>query len=152
METSSRGRTALLTTLGVLVALAVVAIAARGLDLGRRRHDARRRATRCSTSSSRIYLLALIGGAVAFVYLLVLRRRVDARAGRGKRRSLLESLLSFVLLVGVGVLLARRLSTWERPIPVEPEEAVGRAGSIAGNTSAEPLAPYEAGVAWIAGR
>ena len=147
METSSRGRTALLTTLGVLLALAVVAIAARG-STSTGDNTTRAPSDALFDVFFTIYLLALIGGAFGFIYLLVLRRRVDARAGRGKRRSLLESLMSFLLLVGVGVLLARRLSTWERPIPVEPEDAVGRAGTIAGKTSAEPLAPYEAGVAW----
>ena len=148
MESTPRGRTALLTTLGVLVALVLVAIAAQGST------SVGDNTTRSASDALldvffTIYLLALIGGAVAFVYLLVLRRRVDARAGRGKRRSPLESLLSFILLVGVGTLLARRLSTWERPPPIEAEDAVGRAGSIPGHTSAEPLPPYEAGVAWV---
>ena len=56
--------------------------------------------------------------------------------------------MTFILLVGVAALLARRLATWERPPPPEIEDAVGRAGSSATTTSAEPLAPYEADVAW----
>ena len=130
MESSQRGRTALLTTLGILLALAVVAIAARG-STSTGDNTTRTPSDALLDVFFTIYLLALVGGAVAFVYLLVLRRRIDAKAGRGKRRSLLESLMSFLLLVGVGVLLARRLATWERPPPIEAEDAVGRAGSIA---------------------
>ncbi len=147
MESTPRGRTALLTTLGVLVALAVVAIAARGStsagdDTTRNPSDA------LLDVFFTIYLLALIGGAVAFIYLLVLRRRIDARTGRGKRRSPLEMLLSFAVLVGVAMLFARRIATWERPPPIDREEVVGQARSIPVHTSREPTQPYEAGVAW----
>jgi hypothetical protein len=147
MESSPRGRTALLTTVGVLLALALVAIAAQGsTSVGD--NTTRSAGDALLDVFFTIYLLALIAGAFAFVYLLVLRRRIDTRAGRGKRRSLLETLFTFLMLVAIGTLLARRLATWERPPPIEAEDAVGRAGSIPAHTSAEPLAPYEAGVAW----
>ena len=36
------------------------------------------------------------------------------------------------------LLMARRLSTWQRPTPVEPEEAIGQAQSIPVDTTTQP--------------
>ena len=33
---------------------------------------------------------------------------------------------TMLVLVVVGSLMARRLATWQRPTPAEPEEAIGR--------------------------
>lgn len=148
MEVSSRGRNALLTTLGVLIALVAVAIAARGStsagdDTTRKPSDA------LLDVFFTLYLVALIGGALAFVYLLVLRRKVKAQTGQAPRRTLLELLVTVVVLVGVAMLVARRVSTFERAAPIEPEEAIGQARSIPVHTTADPAGAYEAGVAWI---
>jgi hypothetical protein len=148
MEVSSRGRNALLTTLGVLVTLAVVAIAARGStsvgdDTTRKPSDA------LLDMVFTLYLVAMIAGAVVFVYLLVLHRRVRAETGRGKRRSLFEMLFTFAVLAGVTMLFARRIATYNRSHPIEPEEAVGQAQTIPAHTSADAATPYQADVAWI---
>ena len=148
MEVSSRARNAFLTTLGVLVALVVVAIAARGStsagdDTTRKPSDA------LLDVFFTLYLVALIGKAIAFVYLLVLRRKVKVQTGQAPRRTLLELLVTVVVLVGVSMLIARRVATYERAAPIEPEEAIGQARSIPVHTTAEPARAYEADVAWI---
>ena len=45
--------------------------------------------------------------------------------------------------------MARRLSTWQRPTPVEPEEAIGQAQSIPINTTTQPTSgSFESEVSW----
>ena len=149
MESSARVRNALLTAAGVLGAVVLVAIAARG-------------STSTGDSSSRkpsdalmdvlfsLYLIALIAGAVMFVYLLVLRRHLKVQTGQAPRKSLLQMLTSMFILVAAGALLGRRLMDWERPPPIEQEEAVGQAQTIPVDTAtAPPPTSYEANVAWI---
>lgn len=149
VETSSRARSAWLTAAGVLAAVVLVAIAARGStspgDAGTRKpSDA------LADVFFTLYLLALAGGAALLVYLLVLRRKTKLEAGLAGRRSLLEMVGTMVVMIGAGALLARRLATWERPAPIEPEEAIGHATSIPTGTTAPPAAStYEAGVSWI---
>jgi hypothetical protein len=150
VETSARTRNALLTAAGILGAVVLVAIAARG-------------STSTGDSSSRkpsdalmdvlfsLYIVALIAGAVMFVYLLVLRRHLKVQTGQAPRKSLLEMLASMFILLAAGALLARRLVNWERPPPIEPEEAVGQARTIPVDTAtAPPSTSYEGGVSWIA--
>jgi hypothetical protein len=145
----ARTRNAFLTAAGVLAAVVLVAVAARG-------------STSLGDSSSRkpsdalmdvfftLYLVALIAGAVMFVYLLVLHRRVKLQTGQAPRRSLIEMLATFFVLVAVGTLFARRLAGWQRPAPVEPEEAIGSASSIPVDTTTLPTSTsYEADVAWV---
>ena len=87
METSSRTRNAFLTVLGVLAALVLVAVASRGsTSLGD--SAARKPSDALTDILFALYLVALIGGAVMFVYLLVLQRKVKAQAGKAPRRSL----------------------------------------------------------------
>ncbi len=62
-----------------------------------------------------------------FVYLLVLRRKVKVQTGKAPRKSLLEMIGTMFVLVTVALLLGRRLPDWERPPPIEPEEAIGQA-------------------------
>jgi hypothetical protein len=150
VESSARIRNALLTAAGVLGAVVLVAIAARG-------------STSTGDSSSRkpsdalldvffgLYVVAMIAGAVMFVYLLVLRRHLKAQTGQAPRKSLLQMLTSMVILLAVSALLARRLMNWERPPPVEAEEAVGQAQTIPVDaTTTPPPTTYEPGVSWIA--
>jgi hypothetical protein len=86
-----------------------------------------------------------------FVYLLVLRRHLKVQTGQAPRRSLLEMLATMFVLVLAGALIARRLANWERPPPIEPEEAIGRAQTIPVDTATAPQSTsYEAGVSWIA--
>ena len=149
MESSARTRNAFLTGLGVLGAVVLVAIAARGST------SAGDGATRMPSDSLldiffSLYLVALLAGAVMFVYLLVLRRQVKAQTGQAPRRSLVEMLATMFVLAAVSVLLARRLSNWNRPAPVEPEEAIGQAQTIpTGSTTSPEATAYEADVAWV---
>lgn len=149
MESSARTRNAFLTALGVLGAIVLVAIAARGST------SAGDGATRKPSDSLldiffSLYLVALVAGAVMFVYLLVLRRQVKVQTGQAPRRSLLELLATMFVLAAASVLLARRLSDWNQPTPVEPEEAIGLALTNSTNSTTSPVATaYEAEVAWV---
>ena len=85
-----------------------------------------------------------------FVYLLVLQRRLKAQSGKAPRRSLLEMVGTMLVLLVVGNLMARRLATWERPTPAEPEEAIGRADTLPIDTATQPTSgPYESEVSWL---
>jgi len=143
-----RGRNAFLTVVGVLAALVVVAVAARGStsvgdDTTRKPSDA------LLDVFFSLYLVALLGGAVMFVYLLVLRRQVKAQTGQARRRSLGEMLTTMLLLAAVGLLIARRLGSWERPPPIEPEEAIGVATGVQVTTTSPTPTSYEADISWI---
>jgi hypothetical protein len=149
MDLSSRARSTFLTATGVLAAVVLVAVAARGStsagdDTTRKPSDA------LLDFIFTLYLVALVGGAVLFVYLLVIHRRVKAETGQAPRRKLLEMLLTFVVLAALTALFARRLLDWERPPPIEPEEAVGQARSIPAGTLMQPTGSYDAGVSWVA--
>lgn len=148
MEISgSRGRNAFLTTLGVLVAVAVVAIAAGGSI------PAGEGGTRGPTQALldilfTLYLLLIAGSAVLLVYLLVLRRKIEAQGGSTvRRRSPVETILIILVLVGASSLLARKLSGHNPIAPPEVAEQVGRGGPLVPTTSPDTVA-YEPGLAW----
>jgi hypothetical protein len=148
VETSARTRNALLTAVGVLGAVVLVAIAARGSTTAgdgglRKPSDA------LLDVFFTMYLIALVAGAVMFVYLLVMRRKVKAQTGSAPRKSLLEMLGTMLILVTLALLLYWRLQNWERPAPIEPEEAIGQANTIPVETSTQSATSYEAEVAWI---
>ena len=148
MESSQRGRNALLTTFGVLVAVVVVAIASRGSIPG---GEAGGRAPSQALVDIvfTLYLLTIAFSAVLVVYLLVLRRQIQAKGGaQVRRRGPLETLLSFIVLAGLGSLVARKL-LGENPItpPDVVEEAIGRAGPNAQTTSPDVVA-YEPAFSW----
>ena len=149
MESSARARNAFLTAAGVLAAVLLVAIASRG-STSTGGGDTRKPSDALMDVLFTLYLLTIVGGAVLFVYLLVLRRKMKLETGQAPRRSVLEMVASMLLMVGVGILLARRLANWQRPAPVEPEEAIGRAGTIPADTATQPtVSNYEADVAWV---
>ena len=148
MESSSRARNALLTTAGVLVAVALVAIASRG-STSAGDNETRKPSDALLDVFFTLYLVALAAGAVLFVYLLVLRRQVKAQAGPAPRKSLLGPLAALLVLAAVA-LPARRLAGWERPAPVEREEVIGRASTVTIDPATQPAStPYEAGIAWL---
>ena len=149
MESSARTRNAFLTVIGVLAAVLLVAVASRGsTSLGD--SAARKPSDALTDILFAIYLVALIGGAVMFVYLLVLQRRVKVQSGKAPRKSLLEMLGTMLLLLVVGTLMARRLATWERPRPAEPAEAIGRANTLPIDTATQPTASsYDSEVSWV---
>ena len=149
METSARTRNALLTAAGVLGAVVLVAIAARG-STSTGGASARKPSDALMDVFFSLYLVALVAGAVMFVYLLVLRRHVKVQTGQAPRKSLLQMLLSMFLLSAAAMLIARRLMDWERPRPIEPEEAVGRAQTIPIDTATQTTATtYEPNVSWL---
>ena len=89
METSSRVRTAFLTALGVLVALTVVAIAARG-STPTGEGGTRRPTQTLIDILFTLYLLVLASSVALAIYLVVLRRQIAAQGGAqaaGARRS-----------------------------------------------------------------
>ncbi len=149
MESSARTRNAFLTVVGVLAAVVLVAVASRGsTSFG---DSATRKPSDALTDILfALYLVALIGGAAMFVYLLVLQRKVKAQTGKAPPRSLRQMLGTMLVLVAVGLLMARRLSTWQRPAPVEPEEAIGRADTLPIHTTTLPTSgAYESDVSWL---
>ena len=149
METSARTRNALLTAAGVLGAVVLVAIAARG-STSTGGASARKPSDALMDVLFSLYLVALVAGAVMFVYLLVLRRHVKVQTGQAPRKSLLQMLLSMFLLSAAAMLIARRLMDWERPRPIEPEDAVGRAQTIPIDTATQTTATtYEPNVSWL---
>jgi hypothetical protein len=149
VESSARTRNAFLTVVGVLAAIVLVAVASRGsTSLGD--SAARKPSDALTDILFTLYLVALIGGAVMFVYLLVLQRRVKVQSGKAPRKSLLEMLGTMLILIAAGILMARRLSTWQRPAPPEPEDAIGRANTLPIDTLTQPTSgSYESGVSWL---
>ena len=101
METSSRVRKAFLTAVGMLVALVVVAIASRG-SIPAGEGGARGPTQALMDILFTLYLLVIVGSAVLLLYLLVLRRQIEAQGGTVvRRRKPLETLLTVILLVGI---------------------------------------------------
>ncbi len=148
MEVSSRGRNAILTALGVLVALIVVAIAAGG-SIPAGRGGAHGPAQALLDVLFTLYLLMFPTSLVLLVCLLVLRRKIQAQGGAlVRRRGPLETLLSFLVLIGAGSLLARKLAGQDPIRPPEVPEQLGRARTLQQTTSRDAVA-YEPEVAWI---
>jgi len=149
VETSSRTRNALLTLVGVLAAIVLVAVASRGsTSLGD--STARKPSDALTDILFAVYLVALVGGVIMFVYILVLQRRIKVQSGRARRRSLLEMLGTMLVLLVVGTLMARRLSNWKRPAPVEPEEAIGQANTLPVDTTTQPTSgSLQSDVSWL---
>jgi hypothetical protein len=150
VEVSARSRKALLTTLGVLTALVLVAVASRGSTPS---GDERVRGPGDTLLdiAFTLYIAALFAGALLFVYLLVLRRHVQVQAGRARRRSLLELVLTMFALVLIGTLLAKRMLRWELVPATPPDEGLIPGlgtGTLPLTTSAETVT-YEPGFAWL---
>jgi hypothetical protein len=145
MEVSSRGRTAFLTALGILGALTVVAIASRG-STSSGQGGARRPTDTLLDIFLSLYVVALVLGAVLFVYLMLLQRRAVAQGGR-PRRDWRNGIFALVL-VAAGLLAARRLSTshLQRQPPEIPPAAGGGGLTPTGGTD---RIPYEAEFAWV---
>lgn len=144
MESNARVRNALLTTLGVLTALVLVAVAARGStpvgdDATRQPSDA------LLDVLFSLYLAALVVGGVLFLYLLVVYPKLEP-AGQAPRRSLLAT-MAFLLVFAV--LASRRLAGMERKPQAEPEVTLGGAPPTLPVTTSAPGSTYEAEIAWV---
>ena len=144
METSSRVRTAFLTALGVLVALTVVAIAARGaIPTG---EGGTRRPTQTLIDILfTLYLLVLASSVALAIYLVVLRRQIAAQGGAVGRRTPVESFLIAVVFIGAASVLGRRIAD-QNPVAA-PQAPQSIFGGGATPTTADGAA-YEPEFAW----
>jgi hypothetical protein len=139
-----------LTTLGVVVALAVVAVASRGsTPVGEA--GGRRPSDTLLDILFTLYLVLLVAGAVFFVYLLALQRKLRREGGMGPVSRFSPFVLAVLLLVGL--VSARRLQGFERRPPLEQEVPVPGVGvpvpAETGETAAQQQPSYEADFAWI---
>ena len=146
MESSQRGRNTLLTTLGVLTALVVVAISAGG-SIPAGEGEARGPAQALVDVLFTLYLLTIALSAVLVVYLLVLRRKLQKEGGADVKRRPLQTLLSLIVLIGAGSLLARRLAGHDPIQPFQVEEGVGQGGPLGQTTTSADAVVYEPGFA-----
>ena len=146
MDTSSRLRNALLTTVGVVVALVAVALAARGSTPTGDNRTRKPSDTLVDVLFS-LYIVVLVGGACLVVYMLVLHRHIRADEGNKRRQTLLETVLIWTLLLGLGLVAARRLADWDGVLRT-PRTDLFRNG-----TQALPEPPTSAGrspeFAWV---
>jgi hypothetical protein len=147
VEVSSRARNALLTALGVLIALTVVAIAARG-SIPTGEGGTRKPSEALIDILFTLYLLMIAAAAVLAVYLLVLRRQLEAR-GEVRRHGPLERLLVLLVLFGGASLAARRISDLNPINPPNVDEGIGPGGTLPGATSSDSDAA-QAGFSWVA--
>jgi hypothetical protein len=149
MEVSSRGRNAFLTALGILGALVVVAIAARGSTPAGEGGVSRPSDTLIDILLT-LYIVALLLGAALFVYGLVLQRR-SLRVSGGWLEGKWWHGLAGLLLVGATLLAVRQLSprTLQEP-SLEPFELPGTTGVTPTTEAADGTGtPYEPKFAWI---
>lgn len=145
MESSPRGRNALLTTLGIVALVGVVAIASRG-STPAGGAGARRPTDTLLDILLSLYVVTLVAGAIFFLYLLALRRTTMSQPGGGRQRSWWNT-VGMLLLVGAALLLARDLSSRRLEgldVTVPPAPGAG-----AGTPAASGKEPYEAEFAWI---
>jgi Domain of unknown function (DUF4129) len=141
-SSGSPARNAFLTTAGVLGALALVAVAARGsTEIGE--GAARRPTDALIDIVFTLYLLVMAAGAVLFVYLLVLQRRAAAKEGRTPKRSDIRALAILLLFGALAALAARSLDEWN---PTWRASSEGQPAGTVSTPSAttQPLAPEAA--------
>jgi len=146
MESSpSRGGRALLTAASILLAVAVVAIAARG-STSAGEPGARRPTDTMLDILLSFYIVALVAGAVLFAYLLLLRRRTLAEQGKGGLTRDWRNWIGVVVIVGALMLVARELP--ERRLGADdilPQAPAG--GGVATRQAGGDV--YEPEFAWI---
>ena len=109
VESIQRRRNALLTTLGILALVAVVAIASRG-STPSGGAGARRPTDTLLDIVLSLFIVSLVAGAVLFLYLLALRRTMLAQPGGNRRRDW-RNTVGMLVLVGAALLLARNFSS-----------------------------------------
>jgi hypothetical protein len=147
MEVSSRSwRNAALTAVGILGALTLVAIASRGSTSS---GDGRTRPLNNTLLDVlfSLYVIALVLGGLLFLYLLALRRHSRSGGEVGLRRIWRDAITGVVLLA-LGVFLARRLGTADLgATPVTAPDVSGGGGLL---PVTEPTGQeYEPEFAWI---
>ena len=99
----------MLTTVAVLVLVAVVAIASRGSTSTGAAGSRRPTDTLLDILLS-LYLVGLVAGGLLLLYMLALRRTAVSQAGGGRRRDW-RSTIGLLVLVGAALLLARDFSS-----------------------------------------
>ncbi|MBA2462571.1 MAG: hypothetical protein H0V45_12525, partial [Actinobacteria bacterium] len=135
----------LLTTLGVLVALAVVAVASRGsTDVGT--PGERRPADTLLDVLFTLYIILLVLGAILFVYLLALQKGLKRRSGQDQVGRVSLLVMAVILLVGLAG--ARRLKGLELRQPEVEELPFPGTGTLQ-TTPTPELDEYEPEFAWI---
>ncbi len=144
MESNARGPKALLTGIGVLTALILVAVASRGSTATGDGGTSRPADTLVDLLLT-LYVVSLVAGAILFVYLLVLNRANSGAAATTARNW--RNWLGMVVLVGVVLLFARDLGG--RRIRIPEPKTPGAAGSDRGLTTGVSGEGYEAQFAWI---
>jgi len=145
MDSTQRGRNALLTAFGVAALIVVVAIASRG-STPSGGAGARRPADTLLDILLSLYIVSLAAGAVLFLYLLALRRTQLAEPGSGRRRDW-RNTIGMLVLVGAALLLARNFSSRRlEGVEVTVPQAPGAGGATATALGEEG---YEAEFAWV---
>jgi len=146
--TPSRFRGTILTLLGVLVALAVVAVAARGeTPIGRA--GTRRPADVLLDTLLSLFVVLMLAGVVLFVYLLFLRKEALAhyRSTGTRQRSTVRSLLILGAFLVAVFLVVRIRAGNETVIRIPTIEQPPGGGDTTGNGSGADR--YEPEFAWI---
>ena len=135
-----------LTTIGVLVALAIVTIASRG-STAAGGPGTRRPGDTLLDIFFTLYLLLLVAGAIFFVYLLALQRAVKRNSGQDAVGRVSTLVFAFVLVVGL--VAARRLQGLELRPPPEEEVPLRAQPPVPETTPAPTSGVYEPEFAWI---
>ena len=115
VEVSPRVRNALLTTVGVLAAVVIVALAARG-STPSGDNTTRKPSDALIDVFYSVYLVCLILGACLLLYMLVLQRHMRAVTGKGRRQGALEYTLIGLFLLAGGLYAARRVTEYDGPL------------------------------------
>jgi uncharacterized membrane protein len=115
VEVSSRVRNALLTTVGVLAAVVVVALAARG-STPAGDNTTRKPSDALIDVFYSLYVVGLVLGACLLLYLLVLQRHARVVTGKGRRHGTLETVLVGLVLLAAGLYAARRVADYDGPV------------------------------------
>jgi hypothetical protein len=140
----SRPLRPLLTLLGVLVSVAVVAVASRG-DLPVGEAGGRRPTDTLADLLFTLYILLLAVGAVFFVYLFTLQKRLKRQSGIDEVSPL--SRFVFLAIVLVGLFFANRLNGLRRREP--PGEVFVPTPTPPGQPPAQKVTEREPEFAWI---
>jgi hypothetical protein len=144
MGSTHRARTALLTVVGVVVSLAVVAIAARG-STSTGGGSARHASDTLLDVFLSLYVVALVAAAIFFVYLVALQRKALAAQGTAPRRHR-RDIAALIVLVLASMLIARSIAGRAGDGTVTLPEA-----PIADATPGDPASTrrYDPEFAWI---
>jgi hypothetical protein len=146
MERSSRSwRNAVLTAVGVLGALTLVAIASRGSTSSGNGRTRPLGNTLLDVLFS-LYVIALVLGGFLFLYLLALRRHSRSGGEVGLRR-LWRDAVTVVVLITLGVFFARQLGRAD--LGITPPASVEVADGGAVPTTETTSRAYEPEFAWI---